>query len=138
MNRNALPQSAAGNACGYTLTLWKRLTCFLNHRELDLSNNLAENSMRPVATGQENWIHIGSQQAGPRIGRDPLRHRKLPTHEDPGARLPRRHPASASPNLLLPPGQPTAGNFQPRGWNRPYSSSQPCTAESMWLHIRIR
>jgi len=67
MNRNALPQSAAGKACGYTLTLWKRLTCFLDHPELELSNNLAENSMRPVALGRSNWIHIGSQQAGPRV-----------------------------------------------------------------------
>jgi len=67
MNRNALPQSAAGKACSYTLTLWKRLTCFLDHPELELSNNLAENSMRPVATGRRNWIHIGSQQAGPRV-----------------------------------------------------------------------
>ncbi|EQD70487.1 transposase IS66, partial [mine drainage metagenome] len=24
-------------------------------------------SMRPVATGRKNWIHIGSQQAGPRV-----------------------------------------------------------------------
>jgi transposase len=32
-----------------------------------LSNNLAENSMRPVALGRKNWIHIGSSQAGPKI-----------------------------------------------------------------------
>jgi hypothetical protein len=32
-----------------------------------LCNNLAENSMRPVATGRRNWIHIGSPQAGPRV-----------------------------------------------------------------------
>jgi transposase len=32
-----------------------------------LDNNLAENSMRPVATGRKNWIHIGSPQAGPRV-----------------------------------------------------------------------
>ena len=67
MNSNALPQSAAGKACGYTLTLWKRRTCFLDHPELELSNNLAENSMLPVATGRKNWIYIGSQQAGPRV-----------------------------------------------------------------------
>ncbi|EQD71535.1 transposase IS66, partial [mine drainage metagenome] len=36
MNRNALPQSAAGKACSYTLALWKRLTCFLDHPELEL------------------------------------------------------------------------------------------------------
>jgi transposase len=32
-----------------------------------LSNNLAENSMRPVAVGRKNWIHVGSAQAGPKI-----------------------------------------------------------------------
>ena len=53
--------------CCYTLNLWKRLTCFLEYPELELSNNLAENSMRPVATGRKNWIHIGSQQAGPKV-----------------------------------------------------------------------
>jgi hypothetical protein len=44
----------------------ERLSCFLDHPELELSNNRAENSMRPVATGRKNWIHIGSPQAGPR------------------------------------------------------------------------
>jgi hypothetical protein len=38
-------------ACNYTLTLWDRLTRFLEYPELELSNNLAENSMRPVALG---------------------------------------------------------------------------------------
>ena len=33
--------------------------------ELELSNNLAENAMRPVALGRKNWIHIGSKEAGP-------------------------------------------------------------------------
>jgi hypothetical protein len=27
----------------------------------------AENAMRPVALGRRNWIHIGSEQAGPRV-----------------------------------------------------------------------
>jgi hypothetical protein len=34
---------------------------------LELSNNLAENSMRPVALGRKNWIHVGSPQAGPKV-----------------------------------------------------------------------
>ena len=34
---------------------------------LELSNNLAENSMRPVALGRKNWMHIGSPQAGPKV-----------------------------------------------------------------------
>ena len=34
---------------------------------MELSNNLAENSMRPVALGRKNWIHVGSPQAGPKV-----------------------------------------------------------------------
>jgi len=63
----ALPASALSKACQYTLTLWKRLTRFLEYPELELSTNLAENSMRPVALGRKNWMHIGSPQAGPKV-----------------------------------------------------------------------
>ena len=65
--KSLLPGSKAGQACKYTLTLWEKLTRFLDHPQLELSNNLAENSMRPVALGRSNWIHIGSPLAGPRI-----------------------------------------------------------------------
>jgi transposase len=67
MSKTVLPKSAAGQACRYTLALWNRLNRFLDYPELELSNNLAENSMRPIAVGRNNWIHIGSEQAGPRI-----------------------------------------------------------------------
>src|ERR1700730_3772891 len=60
-------QSALAKACNYTLTLWNRLSRFLEYPELELSNNLAENSMRPVALGRRNWIHLGSKEAGPRV-----------------------------------------------------------------------
>lgn len=63
----ALPGGALAKACHYTLTLWQKLARFLEYPELELSNNLAENSMRPVALGRRNWIHIGSAQAGPKI-----------------------------------------------------------------------
>ena len=65
--REALPASALGKACHYTLALWTKLTRFLEHPELELSNNLAENSMRPIAVGRKNWIHVGSAQAGPKV-----------------------------------------------------------------------
>jgi transposase len=67
MSKTVLPKSAAGQACSYTLAIWKRLIRFLDYPELELSNNLAENSMRGVALGRKNWIHIGSEQAGPRV-----------------------------------------------------------------------
>jgi len=63
----ALPSSKLGKAANYTLALWPKLTRFLNHAELELSNNLAENSMRGVALGRKNWIHVGSREAGPKV-----------------------------------------------------------------------
>jgi transposase len=44
-----------------------RLTRFLEYPELELSNNCAANAIRPVALGRKNWIHIGSEEAGPRV-----------------------------------------------------------------------
>jgi transposase len=64
---SALPKSALANACTYTLSLWTRLGRFLEYPELELSNNLAENAMRPIAIGRKNWIHLGSKEAGPRV-----------------------------------------------------------------------
>jgi transposase len=63
----SLPKSVLAKACNYTLTLWTRLSRFLEYSQLELSNNLAENAMRPVALGRRNWIHIGGEQAGPRV-----------------------------------------------------------------------
>lgn len=63
----ALPASALGKAARYTLALWPKLVRFLDHPEIELSNNLAENSMRPLVVGRKNWIHFGSQHAGPKI-----------------------------------------------------------------------
>jgi transposase len=65
--RSALPSSALGKAVNYTLSLWRKLTCFLDHPEIELSNNVAENSMRPVVLGRKNWIHVGSQEAAPKV-----------------------------------------------------------------------
>src|SRR6201993_397913 len=64
---DALPKSALAKACNYTLTLWQRLIRFLDYPVVELSNNLAENAIRPVALGRKNWIHIGSPEAGPRV-----------------------------------------------------------------------
>ncbi len=65
--QHALPASKLGKVTAYALGLWSRLKAFLQYPEVELSNNLAENSMRGVAIGRKNWIHIGSPAAGPRI-----------------------------------------------------------------------
>ncbi|MFZ1166688.1 MAG: IS66 family transposase [Candidatus Sulfotelmatobacter sp.] len=89
----ALPSSALSKACQYALTLWRNLTQFLEFPELELSNNLAENSMRPVALGRKNWIHIGSPFAGPKVAAilsvvESCRRMKLPVRDYLAAVLP--------------------------------------------------
>jgi transposase len=89
----SLPASALGKAANYTLSLWRKLTRFLEYPELELSNNLAENSMRPVALGRKNWIHVGSQQAGPKVAAilsivESCRRLKIPIREYLAAVLP--------------------------------------------------
>lgn len=62
-----LPKSKLGEALTYTLNQWEKLARCLEDGEVELSNNIAENSMRPWALGRKNWLHLGSIQAGPRI-----------------------------------------------------------------------
>jgi transposase len=90
---SALPSSKLGKAIGYTLGLWPKLDRFLHHPVLELSNNLAENSMRPVAIGRKNWIHVGSPQAGPKVAAilsvvETCRRLGIPIREYLGAVLP--------------------------------------------------
>ena len=62
-----LPKSALGQAVTYTLNQWPKLRRSFDRGEVELSNNLAENSMRPVAVGRKNWLHVGSVKAGPKV-----------------------------------------------------------------------
>jgi len=48
LQRERFPAGALGRTVNYTMTLWPKLMKFLEHPELELSNNLAENSMRGV------------------------------------------------------------------------------------------
>ena len=65
--REVLPKSTLGQAAQYTLNEWTKLKRCLDYAEVELSNNLAENSMRPVALGRKNWLHVGSENAGPKV-----------------------------------------------------------------------
>ena len=65
--RQALPQSALGKACDYALGQWERLIVYAGHGEVEVCNNLCENSMRGPVLGRKNWLHFGSEEAGPRI-----------------------------------------------------------------------
>ena len=90
---SALPGSTLGKACEYVLGRWPKLIRFLDYPELELSTNLAENSIRPIAVGRKNWIHVGSPQAGPKVAAilsiiETCRRIKLPVREYLAAVLP--------------------------------------------------
>ena len=65
--KRALPQSAIRKAAAYTLNQWTRLKRCLEYGQVEISNNVAENSMRPVALGRKNWLHVGSEAAGAKV-----------------------------------------------------------------------
>ena len=40
---------------------------YLRDGALEIDNNWCEGAMRPLALGRKNWLHIGSEQAGPKV-----------------------------------------------------------------------
>ena len=48
----------------YALTRIKRLRPYLDHGILELDNNTAERSMRPIALGRKNYLFMGSEGGG--------------------------------------------------------------------------
>jgi transposase len=67
LNAKHPPQTPFGKACRYALGQWARLIVFATHGEVEIDNNWCENAMRPIALGRKNWLHLGSEQAGPRV-----------------------------------------------------------------------
>jgi transposase len=58
----SLPSSPLGKAIGYTLKRWKKLCIYIQGGELQIDNNLVENSIRPVALGRKNYLFAGSHE----------------------------------------------------------------------------
>jgi transposase len=58
-----LPKSSIGQAITYTLGLWPRLTRYIHNGQIEIDNNLIENSIRPVALGRKNYLFAGSHEA---------------------------------------------------------------------------
>jgi hypothetical protein len=61
---HVLPKSPVGEAIGYAQSNWLALTRHLDLGLLSIDNNAAEQTMRPVAVGRKNWLHLGSGRGG--------------------------------------------------------------------------
>lgn len=61
------PGGKLAQACDYALGQWSRLEEYLKDGILEADNNWCEGAMRPLVLGRKNWLHIGSEQAGPKV-----------------------------------------------------------------------
>ena len=61
-----LPKSPMGEAIRYLLNQWEPLARILGHGEVEWTNNLVENQIRPTAIGKKNFMFFGAEEAGQR------------------------------------------------------------------------
>lgn len=59
----SFPQSPIRLAISYALNLWPRLIRYLESGEVEIDNNLIENTIRPIALGRKNYLFAGSHDA---------------------------------------------------------------------------
>ena len=51
-----LPKSKLGEAIGYSLNQWEKLTAFLEDGRLEIDNNRSERAIKPFVIGRKNWL----------------------------------------------------------------------------------
>lgn len=61
-----LPKSPIGQAIGYCLPRWEKLSIYTTNATLLIDNNPVENAIRPVAVGRKNYLFAGSHPAAQR------------------------------------------------------------------------
>ena len=59
-------KSDLAGAIRYARSRWHALTRYLDDGRLEISNNAAENQIRPAAVGRKNWLFCGSDAGGER------------------------------------------------------------------------
>ena len=59
-------KSELAGAIRYARSRWAALTRYCEDGRLEISNNAAENAIRPVALGRKNWLFAGSDSGGER------------------------------------------------------------------------
>ncbi len=59
-------KSDLAKAIRYARSRWVALTCYARDGRLEISNNAAENAIRPLTLGRKNWLFTGSDSGGER------------------------------------------------------------------------
>jgi transposase len=58
------PDSKLAKALKYTDGIWSRLIAYAKDGRLPIDNNAAEQMIRPIALGRNNWLFFGSERGG--------------------------------------------------------------------------
>ncbi len=58
-SRSATPKSLFGQAVGYARNQWASLVRYVDDARFAIDNGAAERTIRPLAIGRTNWLHIG-------------------------------------------------------------------------------
>lgn len=66
LRKRYLPESNLGKAFTYLINQWPTLIRILDHGEVEWTNNLVENVIRPTAIGKKNYMFFGAEEAGQR------------------------------------------------------------------------
>ncbi len=48
----------------YLLKQWEALNVYCSNGQVEIDNNIAENTLRGVAVGRKNWMFAGSDSGG--------------------------------------------------------------------------
>jgi hypothetical protein len=59
-------KSELAGALRYARSRWNALTAYVDDGRLEISNNAAENAIRPITLGRKNWLFAGSDAGGDR------------------------------------------------------------------------
>src|SRR3984957_4768590 len=57
---------AVSGAFRYAASRWAALTRYVDNGRLEMTNNVAERAMRPLALGRKNYLFAGSDEGGRR------------------------------------------------------------------------
>jgi hypothetical protein len=63
LENGLLPKSPLGKAVAYAYKRWEGLMAYAHDGQLEIDNNLIENSIRPLALGRKNYLFAGSHDA---------------------------------------------------------------------------
>lgn len=67
IRQQVTPSSTLAKACDYALGQWSRMEEYLKDGQVEIDNNWCEGAIRPIALGRKNWLHVGSELAGPKV-----------------------------------------------------------------------